>query len=81
MAINLIKTNVASLVRQKLVEEVIHPELWVERGYVATWDGRPKLTVGIGGIVYNVRVGRVPRGERDHGPRAGVRAHHIQPPG
>jgi hypothetical protein len=57
LAINLMKTNVKSLVKQKLVGEVIHPELWVERNYVATWDGRPKLTVGIGGIVYNVRVG------------------------
>jgi len=57
LAVNLIKSNVESLVRQKLVGEVIHPELWVERNYVTTWDGRPKLTVGIGGIVYNVRVG------------------------
>ena len=36
---------------------MIHPELWVERGYATTWDGRPKLTVGIGGVVHNVRVG------------------------
>lgn len=51
------KTNVESLVKMKLRAEVIHPELWVERGYATTWDGRPKLTVGIGGIVHNVRVG------------------------
>ncbi len=36
---------------------MIHPELWVERGYATTLDGRPKLTVGIGGVVHNVRVG------------------------
>ena len=51
------KTNVESLVKMKLRGEIIHPELWVERGYATTWDGRPKLTVGIGGIVHNVRTG------------------------
>jgi hypothetical protein len=51
------KTNVDSLVKMKVKGEIIHPELWVERGFVTTWDGRPKLTVGIGGIVHNVRVG------------------------
>jgi hypothetical protein len=53
----MLKTNVESLVKMKLRGEIIHPELWVERNYVTTWDGRPKLTVGIGGIVHNVRVG------------------------
>jgi len=52
-----IKTNIDSLVRMKVKGEIIHPELWIERGFATTWDGRPKLTVGIGGIVYNVRVG------------------------
>ncbi len=33
------KTNVESLVRMKLRGEVIHPELWVERGYATTLDG------------------------------------------
>ena len=51
------KTNVDSLVRMKVKGEIIHPELWIERGFATTWDGRPKLTVGIGGIVHNVRVG------------------------
>ena len=51
------KTNVDSLVKMKVRGEIIHPELWVERGFATTWDGRPKLTVGIGGIVHNVRVG------------------------
>ena len=37
--------------------EIIHPELWIERGFATTWDGRPKITVGIGGIVHNVRIG------------------------
>ena len=53
----MLKTNVESIVKMKLRAEVIHPELWVERGYATTWDGRPKLTVGIGGIVHNVRTG------------------------
>lgn len=51
------KINVESLVKMKLRGEIIHPELWVERNYVTTWDGKPKLTVGIGGIVLNVKVG------------------------
>ena len=51
------KINVESLVKMKLKGEIIHPELWVERNYVTTWDGKPKLTVGIGGIVLNVKVG------------------------
>lgn len=41
------KTNVESLVKMKLRGEMIHPELWVERNYVTTWDGRPKFTDGI----------------------------------
>ena len=53
----MVQANVDSLVKMKLRGEIIHPELWVERNYVTTWDGRPKLTVGIGGIVHNVRVG------------------------
>ncbi len=27
------------------------------RGYVVTWDGKPKLAVGTGGINYNIRIG------------------------
>jgi len=42
-----LKTNVESLVKMKLRGEMIHPELWVERNYVTTWDGRPKFTDGI----------------------------------
>jgi hypothetical protein len=52
-----LETNIDFLVKMKLKGEIIHPELWVERNYVTTWDGKPKLTVGIGGIVHNVRVG------------------------
>ena len=56
----MLSTNVDSLVKMKLRGEVIHPELWVERGYATTWDGRPKLTVGIGGVVHNVMVSVIP---------------------
>ena len=57
----MLKTNVESLVRMKLREEVIHPELWVERGYATTLDGRPKLTVGIGGARESLKSGRFQR--------------------
>ena len=53
----MLKTNVDALVMQKVKGEVIHPQLWIEQGYATTWDGRPKLTVGIGGIILNVKVG------------------------
>lgn len=53
----MLDTNVSSLAVQKVKGEIIHPELWVERGYATTWDGKPKLTVGIGGIVLNVKIG------------------------
>ena len=42
---------------QKVTGQIVHPELWVERGYATTWDGRPKITVGMGGIVLNVKIG------------------------
>jgi len=29
----------------------------VSRGYVATWDGKPKLAFGAGGINYNLKIG------------------------
>ncbi len=79
MAINVLKTNINSLVKQKLVGEVIHPELWVERNYVTTWDGRPKLTVGIGGIVYNVRVGDPVFGWSSDHLNAGTAVSHKDP--
>ena len=53
----MLKTNSTELLKQKVSGEIIHPELWVERNYVTTWDGRPKLTVGIGGIIHNVKLG------------------------
>ena len=53
----MLRTNTSSLAVQKVKGEIIHPELWVERGYATTWDGKPKLAVGIGGIVLNVKIG------------------------
>ncbi len=56
-----ISTNRDKLMRQALLGKVAPPTMLVEGGliggYVTTWDGRPKIGIGIGGIKYNVRVG------------------------
>ena len=54
-----VKTNKDSLIRQVVMGKVSAPTLAVSgRGsYVTTWDGKPKLGVGIGGIKLNVKVG------------------------
>jgi len=56
-----ISTNREKLMRQALLGKVAPPTMLVEGGliggYVTTWDGRPKIGIGIGGIKYNVRVG------------------------
>ncbi len=53
--------NRDKLMRQALLGKVAPPTMLVEGGliggYVTTWDGRPKIGIGIGGIKYNVRVG------------------------
>lgn len=54
-----IKTNKDCLMRQVLMGKVSAPTLAVSgRGsYVTTWNGKPKLGIGIGGIKLNVKVG------------------------
>jgi hypothetical protein len=56
-----IKTNEGKLMRQALLGKIAPPTMFVEGGliggYVTTWDGRPKIGIGVGGIKYNVRVG------------------------
>jgi hypothetical protein len=56
-----LKTNEDSLLKQVLLGKISSPTLFVEGGltgaYVTTWNGRPKLGIGIGGIKYNVKVG------------------------
>lgn len=36
--------------------EIVHSKLLGE-GYETTWDGKPKISVGYGGILYNVKMG------------------------
>jgi hypothetical protein len=56
-----LKTNSGQLLRQVLIGKVSPPTLHVEGGligaYVTTWDGKPKIGIGVGGIKYNVKVG------------------------
>jgi hypothetical protein len=58
MSVNI---NENELLRQVLLGKISAPTLFVEGGltgaYVTTWDGKPKLGIGVGGIKYNVRVG------------------------
>ncbi|MDH5200605.1 MAG: DUF4438 domain-containing protein [Candidatus Bathyarchaeota archaeon] len=56
-----ISTNRDKLMRQALLGKIAPPKMLVEGGliggYVTTWDGRPKIGIGVGGIKYNVGVG------------------------
>jgi hypothetical protein len=54
-----VKTNKDRLMRQVVMGKVSAPTLAISgRGsYVTTWDGKPKLGIGIGGIKLNVKVG------------------------
>ncbi|RJS90519.1 DUF4438 domain-containing protein [Candidatus Bathyarchaeota archaeon] len=53
----MIKTNKDKLVVQEVLGKISHPVMIQSRGYVITWDGKPKIGLGIGGIKYNVKVG------------------------
>lgn len=56
-----VKTNKDKLMKQVLVGKIAPPVMFVEGGlmgaYVTTWDGKPKIGIGVGGIKYNVKVG------------------------
>jgi len=56
-----VTTNEDKLMEQALLGKVTPPTMLVEGGliggYVTTWDGKPKIGIGVGGIKYNVRVG------------------------
>jgi hypothetical protein len=46
--------------RDKVLTIAVHGQIapaQPSRGYVVTWDGKPKLAVGTGGINYNLRLG------------------------
>lgn len=55
------KSNKGKLMKQVLVGKIAPPVMFVEGGlmgaYVTTWDGKPKIGIGVGGIKYNVKVG------------------------
>jgi hypothetical protein len=46
--------------KERLITLAVHGEIvpaQVNRQYEATWNGRAKLCIGVGGINYNLRVG------------------------
>lgn len=53
--------NKDRLIVQGLLGKISHPRMPMEGGllggYMFTWDGKPKIGLGIGGIKYNVKVG------------------------
>ena len=51
----MIKTNKASLLEIGVIGEVTHAS--VEVPYTTGWDGKPTVSMGRGGIVYNVKPG------------------------
>jgi hypothetical protein len=51
----LLRTNRDSLLSVAVVGEITHTA--VEGSYMTSWDGKPIVGVGRGGIVYNVKVG------------------------
>lgn len=56
-----VTTNEDKLMEQALLGKVTPPTMLLEGGliggYVTTWDGKPKIGIGVGGIKYNVKVG------------------------
>ena len=50
----MIETNRDKLIEMAVQGEIISPS---SISYRATWDGQPKLALGMGGIKYNLRVG------------------------
>jgi len=49
-----IETNKDKLLKVAVIGEIVSPS---SRGYRTTWDGSPKLSVGMAGIKYNLKVG------------------------
>ncbi|MCW4036699.1 MAG: DUF4438 domain-containing protein [Candidatus Bathyarchaeota archaeon] len=50
----MIETNKDKLLKVAVQGEIVSP---TSRGYRAQWDGQPKLSLGMGGIKYNLKVG------------------------
>lgn len=51
----MIKTNRDRLLKYAVIGRIVPPV--VENRYVTTWEGKPKIGVGRGGINYNIKVG------------------------
>ncbi len=56
-----VKSNKDKLMKQVLLGKIAPPVMFVQGGligaYMTTWDGKPKIGIGVGGIKYNVKVG------------------------
>jgi len=50
-----ITTNKDNILVTAVQGEIAQPQ--PSRGYIVTWDGKPKMAVGTGGINYNLKVG------------------------
>jgi hypothetical protein len=55
-----VKTNKDRMMKQALIAKIAPPVMpggGIRSTYLTTWDGRPKIGIGVGGIKYNVKVG------------------------
>lgn len=55
-----VKTNKNRMLRQALMAKIAPPTIpggGTRSTYVTTWDGKPKIGIGVGGIKYNVKIG------------------------
>ncbi len=54
-----VKSNKDKLMKQALMGKVAPPVMAASgrSTYVTTWDGKPKIGIGVGGIKYNVKMG------------------------
>ncbi len=50
-----ISTNKDKLLTMAVQGKIVHAE--PSRSYTTTWDGKPKMAIGIGGINYNLKIG------------------------
>lgn len=53
----MLKTNKDKLIKMAVMGEVVHPHHYAGAGYTVDFDGKPRTSLGISGIKYNVTVG------------------------
>ena len=53
----MIESNEEKLLELVVMGEINHPQLLGGKSYLTTWDGKPKLSLGYGGINYSVKIG------------------------